>query len=106
VEPRRRDQLAEGFERIQRDLTEERAAALQRISRRLESLIEQLHASRARLDALDPGDDRVREIAAYASLRSQALTYRWYLEVQREALGLYHHQRLDEFYKIPAPVAD
>jgi len=27
--------------------------------------------------------------------------YRWYLEVQREAMGLRHHHRLDEFYRIP-----
>jgi hypothetical protein len=30
--------------------------------------------------------------------------YRWYLEVQREALGLHPDHRLDEFYRIPEPI--
>jgi hypothetical protein len=29
------------------------------------------------------------------------MKYRWYLEVQREAIGLRQHQHLDEFYPIP-----
>jgi hypothetical protein len=72
-----------------------------RISRTLESLIAQLHASRERI-ATVPGADRPREVAAYQEVRREALRYRWYLEVQREALGLRHHHRLDEFYPIPA----
>ena len=88
-------------EQILRELTEERAAALLRISRTLDSLITQLHASRERIERLR-GDDRGREIEAYRELRREAVRYRWYLEVQREALGLRHHHRLDEFYRIPA----
>ena len=34
-------------------------------------------------------------------LHRQVMKYRWYLEVQREALGLRHHRMLDEFYAIP-----
>jgi hypothetical protein len=34
-------------------------------------------------------------------LRREALRYRWYLEVQRESVGLRHHHCLDEFYRIP-----
>jgi hypothetical protein len=63
-----RRETARGHERTVRELNEERAAALVRISRVL------------------------------------AVTYRWYLEVQREALGLRQHHRLDEFYPIPAPI--
>jgi hypothetical protein len=74
-----------------RELNEERAAALLRISRKLESLIEQLHAT------TDPD--------AFRALRADALRYRWYLEVQREALGLRRHERLDEFYPIPRVAA-
>jgi hypothetical protein len=86
---------------IERELNEERAAALLRISRTLDSLIAQLHASHERIERLR-GDDRGREIDAYRELRREAVRYRWYLEVQREALGLRHHHRLDEFYRIPA----
>jgi hypothetical protein len=89
-----------------KELQEERAAALARISRRLERLLEQCEATRERI-ARGSGKDhrseeqRARDIAAYRDLREQAVKYRWYLEVQREAIGLRNHQGLDEFYRIP-----
>ena len=95
----RRDTAAQ-HDRVLRELHEERASALTRISRTLESLIGELHALRATI-ADAPQSDRDREIARYHELRKRALKYRWYLEVQREALGLRHHHRLDEFYPIP-----
>jgi hypothetical protein len=99
----RAQRIADQQQAIDRELNAERAAALLRISRMLESLIAQLHASRERLPGL--GDDERRRAAdAYAALRREALRYRWYLEVQREALGLRHHHRLDEFYEVPAPL--
>jgi hypothetical protein len=83
-----------------KELQEERAAALARISRRLERLLDQLNATREQI-AHGREEDRSRDVAAYRELHQQAVTYRWYLEVQREALGLRQHQRLDEFYRIP-----
>lgn len=104
VQRRGRSGVAEGFERITRELNEERAAALRRISRTLESLIEQLHAARARIVTL-PDAERLPELTAYHELRRTATQYRWYLEVQREAIGLRQHHVLDECYVIPdAPV--
>ena len=90
-------------EQLLAQLNEERVSALTRISRTLESLLTQLDASAARL-AEARGDVRARELAVYHDLRRRATRYRWYLEVQREALGLRHHHRLDEFYRIPAPI--
>jgi hypothetical protein len=92
-----------GHERIVRELNEERAAALVRISRMLESLIGQLHAARVHIANSDE-ITRQREIARYHELHRLAIRYRWYLEVQREALGLRQHHTLDEFYAIPEPV--
>ena len=86
-----------------KELQEERAAALARISRRLESLLDQLQATREQI-AHARDEDRARDIAAYHKLRQEALKYRWYLEVQREAIGLRQHQHLDEFYRIPPEV--
>lgn len=91
---------AETNDRIAWELNEERVAALRRISQALEKLIAELHAAGEMLDGVD-GDDRARVIAEYRDLRARALRYRWYLEVQREAMGLRHHHRLDEFYRIP-----
>jgi hypothetical protein len=89
-----------------KELQEERAAALARISRRLERLLEQCEATRAQIAHGGGSDrrsdeDRARDLAAYRELRKQVVKYRWYLEVQREAIGLRNHQGLDEFYRIP-----
>ena len=40
----------------------------------------------------------------FSRARAEALRHRWYLEVQREALGIRNHRRLDEFYPMPAPL--
>jgi hypothetical protein len=98
-----RRETAERQGRLELELMEERAAALRRISQTLESLIEQLHALRARVGDVH-WSDRSRELVRYRELRRSAVRYRWYLEVQREALGLHPDHRLDEFYRIPDPL--
>jgi CHAD domain-containing protein len=80
---------SDGYDRVLAELNEERIAALTRISRRLQALIDELRATE------DP--------TAQRRLRAEAKRYRWYLEVQREALGIRTHANLDEFYAIPEP---
>jgi hypothetical protein len=94
------DQTRSQHKQLLKELQEERAAALARISRRLEFLIAQLEATREQIrHAAD--EDRARHVAAYRELHKQAMKYRWYLEVQREAVGLRQHQLIDDFYRIP-----
>jgi hypothetical protein len=100
------DQTRSQHKQLLQELQEERAAALARISRRLERLLDQLQATREQIAGGGDKDrrsdeDRARDIAAYRELHKEAVKYRWYLEVQREAIGLRHHQHLDEFYPIP-----
>jgi hypothetical protein len=90
-------------EHLLAQLNEERISALVRISRTLESLLAQLRDAHARVAGADV-EARAREVAKYQELHQQASRYRWYLEVQREALGIRHHHRLDEFYKVPSPI--
>ena len=96
-----RPHVIDGHKQLLRELHEERAAALQRISRTLEALILELHASAERARQAS-GVERERECAAWRQLRGRALKYRWYLEVQREAVGLRRHDVLDEFYRVPS----
>jgi hypothetical protein len=98
-----RRETAERQGRIELELMEERAAALRRISQTLESLIEQLQALRARIGDVH-WSNRSSEVAEYRELRRRAVRYRWYLEVQRESIGLHPDYRLDEFYRIPEPI--
>jgi hypothetical protein len=81
---------AEGLSRIQREIAAEKAAALARIAGTLEDLIAQL--------------GRETDGARHEALRERALRYRWYLEVQREAVGLTRHDALDQMYPIPPPL--
>jgi len=95
---------AEAHDRIARELNEERVAALRRISQTLEKLIAELHET-GNAARISESGERERAVAAHRALRARAVQYRWYLEVQREAMGLRHHHRLDEFYQIPPDVA-
>lgn len=98
-----RRETAERQGRIELELMEERAAALRRISQTLESLIEQLRTLRTRIGDVH-WSNRSSEVSEYRELRRRAVRYRWYLEVQREALGLHPDHGLDEFYSIPDPL--
>src|SRR5262245_55886892 len=91
---------ADDHARLLKELNEERIAALTRISGTLESLISQLHQVRERVAARH-GLAQEHDMTAYRELHERARKYRWYLEVQREALGLRHHRVLDEIYVIP-----
>ena len=96
-------QSSERHEAVLRQLNEERVATLTRISRTLESLIDQLQAIRVRVERTS-GAVSSADADEYERLRARARQYRWYLEVQREALGLRHHRFLDQFYAAPEPL--
>ena len=98
-----RRETAERYGRLELELQEERAAALRRISGTLESLINQLTELRTQIGTVH-WSDRSPKLAQYRELRRRAVKYRWYLEVQREALGLHPTHRLNEFYPIPDPI--
>ena len=98
-----RRETADRQGRIELELMEERAAALRRISQTLEALIEELQQLRTRIGDVH-WSNQSADVAKYREVRRRAVRYRWYLEVQREALGLHPDHRLDEFYKVPAPL--
>ena len=81
-------------------LYEDRAATLGRIGGTLQSLIETLDALRLQLPVVSE-TDRPAALARYAALLDKARTWRWYLEVQREAVGLTRHDLIDELYPLP-----
>jgi hypothetical protein len=93
------------YGRLEEEFRQERAAALGRIGRTLEGHLATLQRLRAAWrDA--PAPDREQLAAQYADVHRQAVRYRWYLEVQREAVGLRRHERLDEQYRVPPPAID
>jgi hypothetical protein len=93
----------DGYARLEQELHQERASALGRIGRTLESWLTRMEV--IRVAASRPDADHVRLAAEHAAARAAALRWRWYLEVQREAVGIRRHDRLDEMYPVPPPLA-
>lgn len=98
---------AETFLQIEQQLTAERVSALTRIGRRLESILRTLD-DLARQSGQLSGPARARVIDDYRRRHDEARRYRWYLEVQRESVGLRRHEVLDRVFRLPPrdPVAD
>jgi hypothetical protein len=97
------DRTAEGLARTEKELRAEKAAALARIAGALETLLADLARRREAFAGL-PSGDRPGAREAYAALLEQAQLYRWYLIVQREALGLFRHEEVDRQYPLPGPL--
>jgi hypothetical protein len=81
-------------------LYEDRAATLGRIGGTLQTLLDALNTLRAQLPGM-PEAERASARARYAALLEKATLWRWYLEVQREAIGLRRHDLVEELYPLP-----
>lgn len=90
--------------RLLAEIAAEKVAALRRISARLEELLAELDGLQTVIN--ERRGERGPLVARFNGVREQARLFRWFLEVQREALGLLRHDGLDEFYKVPAPMRD
>ena len=97
-----------GFVQTERELAAERASALARIGEHLECLLVSLRDIGHQC-AHTSGSERARAVTEYQRLHEEARRYRWYLEVQRESVGLCRHDALDRIYPLPSsapPAAD
>lgn len=107
---------------LQEEMLRERAAVLARAGERLSDALEKLAKIESEIatgmaawrrhdgkgSAAIPDDDRHRlicelngKIGVYNRQLEQVRTCYYYLIVTREALGIIHHQRLEEIYRIP-----
>ena len=91
---------AETFLQIEKQLAEERVSALTRIGKRLESILGSLDELARQYRELS-GSPRDQVLADYRRRHDEARKYRWYLEVQRESVGLRRHQILDRIFPLP-----
>jgi hypothetical protein len=90
--------------------------ALQQGAARGKGLGARAHRRRAaehdRASARNPSSARIRVderralTQAYRLLLKRAMRYRWYLEVQREAVGIRSHRVIDSVYPIPPPFSE
>jgi hypothetical protein len=91
----------EGFERLEREIVQEKAATLGRAGERLEA---SLAAARLLGNTLDAERDPARRAALlreYEAARRQAAAARLMLVIQREAIGLRYHRDVDRQFPEP-----
>jgi len=89
-----------GFQRLEQELLQARFDTLARISRTLEEHLETLEHLREKIERAAGEEERSPLVAEFNQAREPAKRYRWYLEVQRDVMGLRNHG-LDEFYRVP-----
>jgi hypothetical protein len=105
----------EALARVESEIRKERAEALGRAGERLALALRSLclmrdevyalESGRARpADGADPAEAAVRRRIEYSALRQAAQRYRYYLVVQREAVGFRKHGDVDRLYPIPDPL--
>lgn len=85
---------------IEAEMQRERAYALRGTAEKLERLLSRLRQTDQVLDAT-VGIDRRQLLAERERLREEADKQRWYLVVQREAIGLFNHDDVMSLYPIP-----
>lgn len=90
---------------VESELREEKAAALGRVTRRLEAALAALAAADQAVAAIAPDDPARPELAAARQhARREAARWLWYVRVQRECIGLVDHDQLMELYRVPREV--
>lgn len=92
---------AETHARIQRELAQEKAAALGRAGERLEAAIAELHRLGAAIDAARDARACATLQGEYDRARGRALAARLDLVIQREAVGLRRHAVVDQQFPVP-----
>ncbi|MFI5329312.1 MAG: hypothetical protein ACHQ7H_23975 [Candidatus Rokuibacteriota bacterium] len=91
----------EGFERLEKEILGEKAAALGRAGEKLEAALAETAELGQALDREADPTRRVALLAKYDDARRRAATARMMLLIQREAIGLRHHRTVDQ--KFPEP---
>jgi len=91
--------------RTEEEILAAKADAMKRIGETLEKQLAELERLRA-LAANASAGEREPLRARHAELLAQARLQRWYLIVQREAVGLRHHHGLHRHYPLPEPLSE
>ena len=79
-------------------IAQEKASALGRTGARLRACVNRVQA----LEGAWPGErEALRRTEAYRGAVKRAALYRYYLIIQREAVGLTAHADVDRLYPIP-----
>lgn len=86
---------------IEYELLKEKATTLRRLGERLELLGARLTAIEAEASRTSDPVQRWGLVKQHRALREELDQGRWAMLVQREAMGLSHHEDVDRFYPLP-----
>ena len=86
---------------IEVHLRAEAASGLKAVGHRLDRQLTALRELGAQVQAMPLGAERERRAAEYDEKRREAEYLKWTLIVQREAMGLAHHEDVHELYRVP-----
>jgi hypothetical protein len=91
----------EGLERLDKEIVQEKAAALGRAGERLEAALASARATGEALDAERDPTQRAALPREYEVARRRVASARLMLVIQREAIGLRHHRDVDRQFPEP-----
>jgi hypothetical protein len=91
----------EGFQRLEKEIAGEKAAALGRAGERLEAALERVTVLGRQLDAAHTPAARQRLGEEYDAACREAEQARLMLLIQREAVGLRQHRVVDQQFPVP-----
>lgn len=86
---------------VEHEIAEEKAFSLGRVGARLEELLRELGALGEAARRAQTGEERAACVDAYNACRQRAADTYYALTVQREAMGIKHHEMLAAHYPIP-----
>ena len=82
-------------------LRAEAASSIKALGHRLDRQLSELRQLREQVLALSPGPTRDKKLAEYEEKRRDAEYRQWTLIVQREAMGLFNHEDVEDIYRVP-----
>ncbi len=86
---------------IEVQLRAEAASSVRALGQRIERQLAELQQLGQQVRAMAPSPARDRKLTEYDEKRRDAEYRKWTLIVQREAMGLYNHDDVEEIYRVP-----
>lgn len=83
-------------------LKAEAANSLKALGHRLDRQLTELRLLGEQVQAMAPSPTRDKRLAEYEEKRREAEYRKWTLIVQREAMGLFNHEDVEEIYRVPS----
>ncbi|WNG54034.1 hypothetical protein F0U59_03920 [Archangium gephyra] len=86
---------------IEIEMRAEAASSIKALGQRIERQLTELQQLGQQVRAMAPSPARDKKLAEYDEKRRDAEYRKWTLIVQREAMGLFNHEDVEEIYCVP-----